>query len=60
MEKELKVYLIPVDDKGPDDYTDEEYIKIAEEAGTVYSLKGLQDAFNYTETISLDSYIRII
>jgi hypothetical protein len=57
---ETRIYMIPVDEMGSDDYTDEQFISIAEQAGTVYSLKGFQDAFNYTEDISLDNYIRII
>ena len=57
---EYKIYMIQVDDKGSDDYTDEEFMTLAEEQGTVYSLKGFQDAFNYTDAISEDYYIRII
>lgn len=57
---EYKIYMIKVDDKGSDDYTDEEFMTLAEEQGTVYSLKGFQDAFNYTDSISEDYYIRII
>lgn len=57
---EYKIYMIKVDDKGSDDYTDKEFMTLAEEQGTVYSLKGFQDAFNYTDSISEDYYIRII
>lgn len=57
---ETKIYMIPVGDKGSDDYTNEDYKTIANKAGTVYTLAEFQDEFNYTENISLDSYIRII
>ena len=60
MGKEIKVFVIPVNDKGSDDYTNEDFINIAEQNGTIYSLKGFQNTFNYEESISLDSYIRII
>jgi hypothetical protein len=60
MNKEIKVYMIEVDEKGSDDYTDEEFMKLAEEQGTVYSLKGFQDEFNYDDTIDFGHYIRII
>ena len=52
--------MIEVDDKGSDDYTNQEFITLAEEQGTIYSLKGFQDEFNYTDNISLSHYIRII
>lgn len=42
------------------DMADEEYMTLAEQQGTVYSLKGFQDAFNYTDTINENYYIRII
>ena len=58
--KKTKIYMIEVDDKGSDNYTNEEFITLAEEQGTVYSLKGFQDEFNYTDNISLSHYIRII
>ena len=57
---ETKIYMITVDGRGSDDYTDEEFMTLAEEQGTVYSLKGFQDDFNYTEEISFNNYIRII
>ena len=60
MNKEIKIYMIEVDEKGSDDYTDEEFMTLAEEQGTVYSLKGFQDAFNYEESIDFNHYIRII
>jgi len=64
--KEPRVYVIDVYDsknddyKGSDDYTDEEFMNLAEEQGTVYTLKGFQNAFNYEEIIDTNKYIRII
>lgn len=58
---ETKVYMIQVEeDMGSDNYTDEEFMDIAEEQGTVYSLKGFQDAFNYSDNINSSYYIRIL
>jgi hypothetical protein len=41
------------------DLTDEEFIKIAEQQGRVYTLKGFESEFN-NENISDQWYIRII
>lgn len=60
MNKEIRVYVIEVDDKGSDDYTNEEFMTLAEEQGTVFSLKGFQDYFNYEDWNSQNYYIRII
>lgn len=61
MTKETRVYVINVDDKGSDDYTNEEFMTRAEEQGTVYSLKGFQEAFNYENIVCTENkYIRII
>ena len=57
---EIRVYMMEVDGQGSNDYTDEEFMTLAEEQGTVYTLTGFQDEFNYTENISQDYYIRII
>ena len=60
-QKELRVYMIEVDEEcGSDDYTDEDFMTLAEKQGTVYSLKRFQDEFNYTENISQSYYIRFI
>lgn len=56
----MRVYMIEVDDKGSDDYTDEEFITLAEEQGTVYTIKGFQNAFNYEDCIGSGSYIRFL
>lgn len=60
MTPEIRVYMIEVEDKGSDDYTNEEFMKEAEEQGTVYSLKGFQDYFNYEDWNCQNYYIRII
>ena len=57
---ETRVYMILVDDTGSDDYTDEEFIKLAEEQGTVFTLKGFQDFYNYEDFDSQNYYIRFI
>lgn len=63
--KTYRVYVINlelIDDiKGSDDYSDEEFINIAELQGGVYSLSGFQDTYNYTEKVSsANNYIRIL
>ena len=63
--KTYKVYVINLelldDIKGSDDYSDEEFINIAELQGGVYSLLGFQDTYNYTEKVcSANNYIRIL
>jgi hypothetical protein len=60
MSKQTLIYVIPVDDSGSDDYTNEDYKRIAGKAGTVYTLSEFQDEFNYNDSISVDTYIRII
>lgn len=62
---ELRVYAVNcepfemnVNIKG---WSDEEFIKEAEEQGTVYTLKGFQEEFNNTQDISTTThYIRFI
>ena len=61
----IRVYVINLDKlddvKGSDDYSNEEFMDIAEEQGTVYTLKGFQNAFNYEESISpFNCYLRFI
>ena len=56
-----RIYIINVpENKGSDDFTDDEFMDMAEEQGTVYSLKGFQNAFNYEDGINENKYIRII
>lgn len=62
--KEPRIYLINLNNVDLNDHyqdlTDEEFMDIAEQEGTVYSLKGFTDAFNLS-TINTDSdVIRII
>ena len=61
----IKVYVINLDMlddvMGSDDYSDEDFMSIAEEQGTVYTLKGFQNAFNYEEYPSpVNCYLRFI
>ena len=61
----IRVYVINLDKldvvKGSDDYSNEEFMNMAEEQGTVYTLKGFQNAFNYEESISsFNCYLRFI
>ena len=48
---ETRVYAIPCDDifegDSSEEISDEKFMDIAEENGTVWSLKGFQDCFNY-------------
>lgn len=65
MKKELRVYAVAVSDFEVGEYnfnvSDERFMDLAENAGTVWSLKGFQDAFNSDECPSpYDSYIRFI
>lgn len=58
MEKEIKIYMIDCD-CGKDDWNDAQFMTIAEEQGTVYSLAGFEKAFN-NEEISDQKWLRII
>ena len=58
--KETRIYIIEVDNKFSEDYTNEEFMTLAEEQGTVYSLTGFQDAFNEDTAPSETSFMRII
>lgn len=63
----IRVYIIDLDQldvddvKGSDDYSNEEFMNIAEEQGAVYTLKGFQNDFNYEQNISsFNCYLRFI
>lgn len=62
---EYRIYAIePIEWEGTPhvsivDLTDEEFIKIAEEQGKVYTLKGFEWEFN-NENVSDQWYIRIV
>jgi len=59
-----KVYVVNVDNipdgKTHKDLTDEEFMNYAEFEGTVYSLKGFENAINQDDFDSVNSVIRII
>lgn len=59
---EMRAYLIRVeDDNGSDDYDDEEFMTLAEEQGTVMTLKEFQDWYNYEHEVDReDYYLRFI
>lgn len=59
MENELKVYVLPSETDEEKVLTDEEFMEKAEEAGSVYSLEGFEEAFNNGEVSGRD-FIRII
>lgn len=68
--KEIRVYVINTElyeqDIDVTSISDEEFMDIAEELGSVYSLKGFEKAFNSFDLFSpsevnpIESYIRII
>lgn len=63
--KELRVYIINIEKLdemlGADDLSDNEFMDIAEQQGTVYTLKGFQNAFNQMDEINTSNqYLRII
>ena len=51
MKKEIRVYVLNIEDyEGAFcDLSDEEVMDMAEESGSVYSLKGFENAFNDAE-----------
>ena len=51
---------ILIDDKHYTDLTDEEFMTLAEEDGTVYTIQGFQEAFNNEEINSAIDVIRFI
>lgn len=59
-EVETRVYLIDCYDRDTDSMADEEFMKIAKEAGTEYSLEGFQEAFNYGDVNAFTDIIRFI
>lgn len=56
---ETRVYVLGVDDYTPT-LTDDEFIKMAEEQGTVYTLNGFQAAFNRQEINTATQFVRFV
>lgn len=54
------VYMIKVDDQGSDDYDNEDFIRLAEEQGTVFSLWGYSEYYNRNDFNAQDYYIKFI
>lgn len=60
-EVEIRVYVIDTQQHLNDlAYTDEEFMKQAEDEGRVYTLQGFQEAFNLEEINSAIDVIRFI
>jgi len=59
---ETRVYLLTVEDSdiSEENMSDGEFMKLAEEKGSVYSLEGFQQAFNWEEVNSSTDVIRFI
>jgi hypothetical protein len=61
---ETKVYLVNITyrdfDSNPKYWSDEQFMNEAEEQGSVYTLKGFENAFNDEQILEIDSYIRFI
>ena len=62
MAKELRVYVLNIDivENYNEYVTDEIFIELAEKEGTIYSLKGFQNAFNDELVNSSTDLIRFI
>ena len=62
MAKELRVYVLDIDivENYNEYVTDEIFMELAEKEGTVYSLKGFQNAFNDELVNSSTDLIRFI
>lgn len=60
--REIRVYSININeiDDNIDKYSNDKFIDIAEKLGTVYSLQGFENAFNYEYINTGTDYIRFI
>lgn len=62
--KEIRVYVVDVDLYDGDTYldylTDYEFMEVAEEMGSVYSLRGFQYDYNQDNISSIHTIIRFI
>lgn len=61
--KEFRVYVVDVHsdtDELIPLLSDQEFMNVAEDNGTVYTLQGFQQAFNNDEINSSEEFIRII
>ena len=62
--KEIRVYVVNADlYEGEDliqELSNEEFIALAEEQGTVYSLKGFENAYNDDCVDTINTFIRFI
>ena len=60
--KELRVYVVDINtvEEQTDLVTDEVFMELAEQRGTVYSIEGFELAFNYEELNTSTDMIRFI
>ena len=61
--KEMRVYVIDtylIEEENAINYTDNDFIEVAERLGTVFTLKGFENAFNSEELNTHVDYIRFI
>lgn len=61
--KETRVYVIDtylIEEENAINYTDNDFMEVAERLGTVFTLKGFENAFNNEELNTHVDYIRFI
>ena len=61
--KEMRVYVIDtylIEEENAINYTDNDFMEVAERLGTVFTLKGFENAFNSEELNTHVDYIRFI
>ena len=61
--KEMRVYVIDtylIEEENAINYTDNDFMEVAERLGTVFTLKGFEKAFNNEELNTHVDYIRFI
>lgn len=62
--KEIRVYIVNADMYEGEEYicdlSNEAFMAIAEEQGTVYSLKGFEWSYNNEDVDTINTYMRII
>lgn len=61
--KEMRVYVIDtylIEEENAINYTDNDFMEVAERLGTVFTLKGFENAFNNEELNTHVDYIRFI
>lgn len=59
-EVETRVYVVDATEHNTSTLSDEMFMTLAEGLGTVYSLTGFQEAFNYGDVNTFTDIVRII